>query len=56
MRARLVLLPGDGIGPEVVGAARSMLEAVAVRFEHTFHMDERPIGGGAIDPTRKPLP
>ena len=56
MRARLVLLPGDGIGPEVVGAARSMLEAVAVRFEHTFHMDERPIGGYAIDLTGKPLP
>jgi 3-isopropylmalate dehydrogenase len=56
MQACIVLLPGDGIGPEVVGAARSVLEAVAARFGHVFLMDEHPIGGMAIDLTGKPLP
>jgi 3-isopropylmalate dehydrogenase len=56
MEARLVLLPGDGIGPEVVGAARSVLEAVAAGFEHTLLMDERPVGGEAIERWGDPLP
>jgi 3-isopropylmalate dehydrogenase len=56
MEAHLVLLPGDGIGPEVVSAARSILEAVAAGFEHNFLMDERPIGGEAIDRWGAPLP
>jgi 3-isopropylmalate dehydrogenase len=56
MEAHLVVLPGDGIGPEVVGAARTLLEVVASRFGHVFKMDECPIGGYAIDLTGKPLP
>jgi hypothetical protein len=56
MEAHLVVLPGDGIGPEVVGAARTVLEAVASRFGHVCYMDEYPIGGYAIDLTGKPLP
>jgi 3-isopropylmalate dehydrogenase len=49
MRKKIVLLPGDGIGPEVVSAARSVLETTAVRFGHQFVFEERLIGGCSID-------
>ncbi len=49
MKAKLVLLPGDGIGPEVVREAVRVLEAVAGRYGHVFEYVERLIGGGAID-------
>ncbi len=54
--ANIVLLPGDGIGPEVVGEARTVLEHVAKRFGHSFHFTSHPIGGIAIDTTGNPLP
>ena len=44
MSARLVLLPGDGIGPEIVAAARRVLDAVG-----DFSYDERLVGGASID-------
>jgi 3-isopropylmalate dehydrogenase len=56
MDARIVLLPGDGIGPEVVAQARRVLETVAARFGHAFHFDEALIGGCAIDACGDPLP
>jgi 3-isopropylmalate dehydrogenase len=52
----IALLPGDGIGPEVVAAGRSLLEAVAERFGHRFEFEEGSIGGAAIDETGTPLP
>ena len=55
-RHSLVLLPGDGVGPEVTRAARLVLEAVARRFGHDFAFAEHPIGGAAIDATGEPLP
>jgi 3-isopropylmalate dehydrogenase len=51
-----VLLPGDGIGPEVVAEARKVLEAVALRYGHRFSFEEHAIGGIAIDETGDPLP
>ena len=42
MRASILLLPGDGIGPEVVAAARSVLTAVAGRYGHNSHSMTRP--------------
>jgi 3-isopropylmalate dehydrogenase len=42
--ARIVLLPGDGIGPEIVSAARRLLEALG-----SFEFEERPMGGCSID-------
>ena len=56
MNASIVLLPGDGIGPEVVAEARKVLDAVAARFGHAFAFEERPMGGVAIDEYGDPLP
>ena len=55
-RHSIVLLPGDGVGPEVTRAARLVLEAVARRFGHDFAFAEHPIGGAAIDASGEPLP
>jgi 3-isopropylmalate dehydrogenase len=52
----IVLLPGDGIGPEVTTSARRVLETIAARFGHTFHFATKLIGGAAIDATGEPLP
>ena len=55
MRAEIVVLPGDGIGPEVAAAAVEVLEAVGRRYGHTFHFTTRLIGGAAIDAEGTPL-
>jgi 3-isopropylmalate dehydrogenase len=49
MKKNIVLLPGDGIGPEVVGAARQVLDAAAQRFGHHFEYQTHLIGGCSID-------
>jgi 3-isopropylmalate dehydrogenase len=51
----LVALPGDGIGPEVIGAARSLLDAVGERFDAAFAIEELPVGGISIDEHGLPL-
>jgi 3-isopropylmalate dehydrogenase len=56
LHAKFVLLPGDGIGPEIVSQAKLVLEKVADRFEHQFEYQECLIGGIAIDTTGDPLP
>jgi 3-isopropylmalate dehydrogenase len=56
MNATIVLLPGDGIGPEVVAEARLALEEVAFRCGHALRFEEHLIGGVAIDETGNPLP
>jgi 3-isopropylmalate dehydrogenase len=56
MDAKITLLPGDGIGPEVVAEGRKALEAVAARFGHRFVFTEALMGGIAIDQTGNPLP
>ena len=56
MDANIVLLPGDGIGPEIVAQGKRVLEAVAAKFGHSFSMSEHPIGGNAIDTNGDPLP
>jgi len=56
MKAKIVMLPGDGIGPEVVAPAQHCLEAIAEQFGHQFQFEEYPIGGVAIDLTGTPLP
>jgi 3-isopropylmalate dehydrogenase len=49
MQAKIVLLPGDGIGPEVVGEAVRALEVVAGKFGHSFAYSERLMGGCSIE-------
>jgi 3-isopropylmalate dehydrogenase len=49
MKATIVLLPGDGIGPEVVDQARRVLEVIAQLFGHRFVFEDHLIGGAAID-------
>ncbi|MGJ4729039.1 3-isopropylmalate dehydrogenase [Luteimonas sp. SDU101] len=56
MHADIVVLPGDGIGPEIVSATLPVLNAVAARFGHTFSFAEHDIGGIAIDRHGEPLP
>jgi 3-isopropylmalate dehydrogenase len=56
MRATIVLLPGDGIGPEVVQEGRRVLERVAARYGHELAFEEKLVGGAAIDATGDPLP
>jgi len=52
----IVLIPGDGIGPEVTAAAVDVLRAVATRYGHSFRFEEKLIGGAAIDATGEALP
>jgi len=49
MKANIVLLPGDGIGPEVVSEAVRALDAIAGKFGHTFTYAEHLMGGCSID-------
>ncbi len=56
MKANIVLLPGDGVGPEVVSSTRQVLDAVAKRHGHELAYSSHPIGGIAIDETGNPLP
>src|SRR5450631_3020340 len=56
MRAVIAVLPGDGIGPEVVDQARRVLAAVSEKWGHTFTLNDAAIGGIAIDRTGSALP
>ena len=56
MKKTVVLLPGDGIGPEVTRAAAIVLRECAHEFGHEFDLHEFPVGGAAIDATDTPLP
>lgn len=48
---RIAVLPGDGIGPEVIAEAEKVLYAVGERFGHCFVMEHGLIGGAAMDAT-----
>jgi 3-isopropylmalate dehydrogenase len=53
---RITLLPGDGIGPEIMAVAIAVLKRVGQQFELSFEFQEALIGGAAIDATGEPLP
>ena len=55
-RRRVVLLPGDGIGPEVVAEAAKVLQAAARRGGVVLETEEHPVGGAAIESLGEPLP
>ena len=52
----IALIPGDGIGPEVVSAAVTVLDAVSAKYGHKFNFTEVYMGGCAIDKFGVPLP
>ena len=52
----ITLLPGDGVGPEVIREARKVLLAVGKRYSRRFAFTEGLIGGAAIDASGTPLP
>ncbi len=56
MNKKIVVLKGDGIGPEVVDQALKSLDAVCQKFNHNFEYTEALIGGVAIDKFGVPLP
>jgi 3-isopropylmalate dehydrogenase len=52
---RIAVLPGDGIGPEVTGAARQVLRALSPLHDAAFEFTELPVGGTSIDEHGVPL-
>ena len=56
MKCTIALLPGDGIGPDVVAQGKLVLEAVASKFGHEFDFSAYLFGGCAIDAKGTPLP
>ncbi len=56
MRLNIVVLPGDGVGPEVTAEAVRVLREVANIHGHNFHFEEHPVGGHAIRQNGSPLP
>ena len=56
MNMKICLMPGDGIGPEIVIQAVRVLEKVAAKFGHSVETQEALIGGAAIDGAGDPLP
>lgn len=56
MEARITLLPGDGIGPEIVAEAKRVIDTVAEKYGHQFETPSCPMGGNAIDDFGDPLP
>jgi 3-isopropylmalate dehydrogenase len=56
MRLSVTSLPGDGIGPEVTSQAICVLEEVSAVFGHDLELDEKEIGGVALEKFGNPLP
>lgn len=56
MTKRIALIPGDGIGPEIVAQAKRVLDRVADLFGHEFTYTEVAMGGNAVDKYGDPLP
>jgi 3-isopropylmalate dehydrogenase len=56
MKLNIAVLPGDGIGPEVVREANKILDCIAKKFNHSFNYKEAFVGAVAIDKFCAPLP
>jgi 3-isopropylmalate dehydrogenase len=56
LKARIAVIAGDGIGPEVTAEGVRALERIALKFGHEFSMNAAPFGGAAIDLAGDPLP
>lgn len=56
MRLKIAILPGDGIGPEVVKQAIKIINVLSKKFHHQVEIKEGIVGGTAIDKFGDPLP
>ncbi len=56
MTYKIAVLPGDGIGPEIIEQAIKVLKAIGKKFNHQFEFTEAPVGATAIDQTGNPFP
>ena len=56
MNLRIAVLPGDGIGPEIMKQGVAVLDAVAKKYGHQFEYEEALVGGHAIDEVGDPFP
>jgi len=56
MRCKIAILPGDGIGGEIIPESIKVLNKIGLKFEHEFLFDYGNIGGNAIDKMGVPLP
>ncbi len=56
MKLNIAVLPGDGIGPEVIEQAVKVLKAIAMEFNHIFTFETGLVGAASIDKTGDPLP
>lgn len=56
MKKTIAILPGDGVGPEIVAEAVKVLNVVATKYQHTFTFHEGLIGAAALDATGDPYP
>ena len=56
MGKKITILKGDGIGPDIVKEAISLIETISTKWKIDFSLDFAPIGGEALDATGSPLP
>ena len=56
MTLKIALLPGDGIGPEIMAQAKKVLAAISEKFNHSFEYTENLVGAAAIRATGNPFP
>lgn len=56
MKLKIATLPGDGIGPEIVNEAVKVLDAVALKYDHSFEFTHGETGASAIRLTGNPFP
>ena len=56
MNKNIIILPGDGIGPEVTREALKVIETIGTKYSHTFTFEEHLLGGSALEQHGTPLP
>ena len=56
MKLKIAILPGDGIGPEIMEQGKAVMDAVAARFGHSFDYENAVCGAAAIDAVGDPFP
>ncbi len=56
MKLRIAVLPGDGIGPEIMKQGIAVMNAIAEKFNHEFSYEEALVGASAIDAVGNPYP